>query len=71
MEETKKKTIKKVGRPVKYVYLDKYERQQSQTDRRIDAVVELMTIRFDQQKKRNYIVVAILCATIILCSALI
>lgn len=69
MEETKEK--KKKGRPVKYVYLDKYERQQSKTDERIDAVVELMTIKLEKHKKRTYLIVAILCATIILCNALI
>lgn len=62
MEEKKKKA----GRPVKYVYLDKYERTTKDIEQRIDA----LAIQFLTHQKINtriqLTIVAILCIGILL-----
>ena len=57
---------KKVGRPVKYVYLDKYERTTKQLEERIDALGRLHEFLLKQQTKTQKIqlaIVAILCVS--------
>lgn len=62
MEEKKKKA----GRPVKYVYLDKYERTTKDIEQRIDALANVI---MESQKKNARIqlsIVAILCVGLLL-----
>lgn len=56
---------KKVGRPVKYVYLDKYERTTKQLEERIDALHESLTKQQTKTQKIQLAIVAILCVSIL------
>jgi len=57
---------KKVGRPVKYVYLDKYERTTRQLEERIDALHESLTKQQTKTQKIQLAIVAILCVSILI-----
>ena len=54
---------KKVGRPVKYVYLDKYERTTKQLEERIDALHESLIKQQTKTQKIQLAIVAILCVS--------
>lgn len=62
MEEKKKKA----GRPVKYVYLDKYERTTKDIEQRIDALANQFLTNQRRNAKIQLMVVAILCVGILL-----
>ena len=61
----KERNKKENSRPVKYVYLDKYERQQNQINGRLDALAELIAKQQQKTRRVQWIIVAILCASIL------
>jgi hypothetical protein len=63
MEEKKKK---KPGRPVKYVYLDKYERTTKDIEQRIDALANQFLAHQKINTRIQLAIVAILCVGILL-----
>ena len=59
------KKNKKPGRPVKYVYLDKFERKVSTIEDRLDAMANLFVAEQVKVRRMQWTLVAILCATIL------
>jgi hypothetical protein len=62
MEEKKKKP----GRPIKYVYLDKFERRNRDIEQRIDALADKFLSNQRRNARIQMAIVAILCVGILL-----